>query len=140
VCRPGGTIGLIAFRPDGIARDFFETLGRYAPPPPPQAEPPPLWGSEDHVRELFGDHVDTLELTRGRYVERNPDGPEGYVEFFRETFGPIVALRSALAGEPERLAGLDRDLLEFATGSNRSPVGGAAEYPYEYLLVVARTR
>ncbi len=34
VCRPGGTIGMINFTPEGLAGEFFELFGRYAPPPP----------------------------------------------------------------------------------------------------------
>ncbi len=49
-----------------------------------------------------------------------------------------MTIVSSLADEPERLRGLDRDLLEFATRCNRGAPGGQAEYPYEYLLVVAR--
>src|SRR5829696_261588 len=52
VCRPGGTIGMVNFTPEGNAADFFGALAPYAPPPPPGALPPVLWGSEQHVREL----------------------------------------------------------------------------------------
>jgi ubiquinone/menaquinone biosynthesis C-methylase UbiE len=138
VCRPGGTIGMINFRPDGVALAFFETLGRYAPPPPPHAQPPVLWGSEEHVRALFGDRA-SLELARRSYVERSPGRPEEYVAFFRETFGPVIALRGLLADEPERLAAFDSDFGDFAVRSN-SGSSEAAEYRYEYLLVVARKR
>jgi SAM-dependent methyltransferase len=139
VCRPGGTVGMINFTPEGLAGDFFEVFARFAPAPPPGALPPVLWGDEEHVRALFGDAVESLELTRHEYVERS-DSPEEYCEFFKRTFGPAVALFGALAGEPERAAALDRDFLEFATRSNRGPEDGPAEYPYEYLLVVARKR
>lgn len=138
VCRPGGTIGMINFAPDGVAGDFFELVGRYAPPPPPGALSPVMWGSEPHVRELFGDRVASLELSRGSYVERSPGDPAAYCELFNQTFGPIVALRTELANEPERLAALDRDFLEFATRANEAPPDRPAEYLYEYLLVVAR--
>jgi ubiquinone/menaquinone biosynthesis C-methylase UbiE len=138
VCRPGGTIGMINFLPEGVAAEFFELLGRYAPPPAPGALPPILWGSEAHVRELFGDRLASLELTRRSYVERSPGDPAAYCEFFKETFGPVVALYAALADEPDRLAALDRDFLEFATRSNQAPPGRPAEYRYEYLLVVGR--
>ncbi len=138
VCRPGGTIGMINFTPDGVAREFFELFGRYAPPPPPGALPPVLWGSEAHVRELFGDRLASLELSRRSYVERSPGDPAAYCEFFKETFGPMVALRAELADEPDRLAALDRDFLEFATRANQAPPDRPAEYPYEYLLVVGR--
>jgi ubiquinone/menaquinone biosynthesis C-methylase UbiE len=137
VCRPGGTIGLISFTPEGLGGRFFETVGRYAPPPSPDALPPTLWGSEEHVRELFGDRVDRLEATRREYVEQAAS-PAAYVEFFRQTFGPLVALRASL--EPERVAALDRDLDEFAVRENRGSPEGPASYPYEVLLVVARRR
>ena len=136
VCRPGGTIGMINFVPEGVAGKFFEIFGRYAPPPPPGALPPVLWGSEDHVRELFGDHVSSLELTRRSYGERSPGSARDYVEFFQETFGPLIAIRGLLADDPERLAALDQDFLEFAERSNTGSED-AAEYEYGYLLVVA---
>ena len=138
VCRPGGMIGMINFTPEGLAAEFFGLFGRYAPPPPPGALPPVLWGSEAHVRELFGDRLASLELTRHSYVERSPSDPAAYCEFFKQTFGPVIALYAGLADEPDRLAALDRDFLEFATRANQAPPGRPAEYPYEYLLVVGR--
>ena len=139
VCRPGGTIGILAFTPEGLISDFFGALVPYMPPPPPGALPPPLWGSEEHVRELFGDRTESLEMTRGEYVER-ADTPHAYREFFKETFGPVVASYVSLSDQPDQVEALDRDLLEFATRSNRGAPNGVAEYAYEYLLVVARKR
>jgi SAM-dependent methyltransferase len=139
VCKPGGTIGMANFVPDGVAGEFFEIFGRHAPPLADGALPPVLWGSEAHVRDLFGDRVDSLQLTRTSYVERSPGDAGGYTAFFEETFGPLVALRGLLASEPERLAALDRDFREFAERANSAADGEPAEYEYEYLLVVART-
>jgi ubiquinone/menaquinone biosynthesis C-methylase UbiE len=139
VCRPGGTIGMINFTPEGLAADFFGVLAPYMPPPSPGALPPLIWGSEEHVRELFGDRVESLEMTRREYVERAAS-PRDYCEFFKVTFGPAVAIYASLADQPERAAALDRDFLEFATRSNRGASDGPAEYHYEYLLVVARRR
>jgi ubiquinone/menaquinone biosynthesis C-methylase UbiE len=136
VCRPGGTIGILAFTPEGLITDFFGALAPYAPPPPPGALPPALWGSEGHVRDLFGDRVDSLEMTRGEYVER-AESPRDYCELFKQTFGPVVAIYRNLADQPDRLAAFDRDFLAFATRSNRGAPGGAAEYVYEYLLAIA---
>jgi ubiquinone/menaquinone biosynthesis C-methylase UbiE len=140
VCRPGGTIGMLNFTPEGLGADFFAVFAPYAPPPPPGAEPPVLWGSEEHVRELFGDRVAVLELTRKEYVERATAGPAGYRDFVKETFGPVIALYASLGDQPDRREALDREFLEFATRSNRGAPGGPAEYHYEYLLVQARTR
>src|SRR5258705_6439542 len=58
VCRPGGTIGLLSWTPEGMIGALFRTMGPFAPAPPPGAQPPPLWGSEEHLDELFGARVD----------------------------------------------------------------------------------
>ncbi len=139
VCRPGGTIGMLNFTPEGLAADFFGLFVPYAPPPPPAALPPVLWGSEDHVRGLFGDRVASLEMTRGEYAE-GAGSPREYYELFKETFGPVVAIYASLADEPERVAALDHAFLDFVTRANRGPRGGPAHYLYEYLLVIARKR
>jgi SAM-dependent methyltransferase len=136
VCRPGGTVGMINFRPAGVAKEFFELFGSYAPPD--RAPPPVLWGDEHRVRSLFGDRLDPLRLTRGSYVERSPGDAAAYCAFFKETFGPVVALYGALPDK--QVAALDREFLEFAERANQAPPGAPAEYRYEYLLVVARMR
>jgi ubiquinone/menaquinone biosynthesis C-methylase UbiE len=131
VCRPGGTIGMLNFTPE--IDDFFGFFARYGLPAPP-GDPPGLWGDEDHVRELFGDRVSALRVTTGAYVER-ADSPLAYRELFKQTFGPVVAVYAALS--EERAAALDRELLALLEDVNQGPPGGPAEYPYEYLLVVA---
>jgi len=139
VCRPGGTIGMLNFMPEGLAADLFGVLAPYAPPPPPGALLPVLWGSEGHVRELFGDRVESMEMKREEYMEQ-AGSPEEYFELFKRTFGPVVAVYASLADEPERAATLDRDFFDFVTRANRGPRGGPARYRYEYLLVVAHKR
>lgn len=138
VCRPGGTIGMLNFTPDGLAADFFGTLAPYLPPPPTGALPPLLWGSEDHVRALFGDRADSLRMTRGSYVERAAS-PRVYVELFMHTFGPAVAVAASLADDPERAGAFEHDFHLFAERANGTPGGAPAEYRYDYLLVVVRT-
>ena len=139
VCRPGGTIGMLNFTPEGLISDFFAVLAPYTAPPPPWAMPPTLWGSEEHARELFADRVDSLEMSRRHYVER-ADRPRDYREFFKQTFGPVIATYTGLVDDPDRAGSLDRDFLDFATRANSAQSDGAAEYRYEYLLVVARSR
>jgi ubiquinone/menaquinone biosynthesis C-methylase UbiE len=139
VCRPGGVIGMINFTAEGAGGDFFGTLAPYAPPPPPGAESPLLWGGEEHVRALFGNRVASLEMTRDEYAER-AESLRHYYELFKETFGPMVAIRASLAAQPERAAALERDFLDFAGRWNRGTPEGRIDIPYEYLLIVARTR
>ena len=65
VCRPGGRIGLVNWTPEGQIGELFRILGGYLPAPPDYASPPPLWGSEEHVRELFAGTGVELEFARG---------------------------------------------------------------------------
>lgn len=139
VCRAGGTIGMINFTPEGTGGDFFRLLASYLPPPPPGALPPVLWGNEEHVRQLFGQQGESLEMTRREYIERAAS-PRAYLDLFKRTFGPMVAIYASLTGQPERAAALDRDFLAFIERSNRGTPGGPMQIPYEYLLVVGRKR
>lgn len=138
VCRPGGTIGLASFTPDGLGAEFFGVFAPYAPALPPPGLPPVMWGSEEHVRDLFGDRVATLTMSRRQYVERAAS-PTAYCAFIKETFGPAMAIYAGLADQPERAAALDREFVAFATRANRGLPAGAAEFHYDYLLVVAET-
>jgi SAM-dependent methyltransferase len=139
VCRPGGVIGMINFTPDGNGGDFFRVLGSYAPAPPPGAIPPVLWGDEAHVRALFGSRVESLQLTRREYVE-SAASPGAYLELFKRTFGPMVAIGASLADRPAQSAALERDFLEFVSRANRGQPHQPVQIPYEYLLVVGRKR
>jgi hypothetical protein len=56
---------------------------------------------------------------------------------FRETFGPLIAIRGGLA--PARQAELDREFQRAVVRWNRGRATGPVEIPYEYLLVIART-
>ena len=123
VCRPGGRIGMLNFTPEGLAADFFGVLAPYAPAPPPGGLSPLGWGSEEHVRGLFGGRVVSLEIRR-EYVER-ADSPSGYVAFVKATFGPVIGIYASLAGEPERAAALDRDFLR----SRRARTRGHPKVP-----------
>ena len=62
VCRPGGTIALLSWTPEGMIGALFRTLKDFAPPPPPGAQSPPLWGSEEHLAGLFGDRVELAHV------------------------------------------------------------------------------
>ena len=137
VCRPGGTIGMTTFPPVGLGADIFGVVAPYMPAPPPGALSPLLWGTEEHVRELFGDDIDSLEMNERTYVEKAAS-PQDYVDLYKQTFGPVVSVYEALQGEPDRAARLDREFLDFAHRANRGTPDGLAEYPYEYMLVVAR--
>ncbi len=43
---------------------LFRTMAPFAPRAPPGTSPAPLWGSEAHVRGLFGDRVEWQSMKR----------------------------------------------------------------------------
>src|SRR5215203_1837856 len=86
VTRPGGTIALASWTPTGLIGDLFRTTGAHVPPPAGVASPM-LWGTEAHLRELFGDGIASLEVTERTYTWRFP-AAEDFVAFVREWYGP----------------------------------------------------
>jgi SAM-dependent methyltransferase len=134
VCRPGGTIGLLSWTPEGMIGALFRTMGPFAPPPPPGAQPPPLWGSEEHVKELFGPRVDFRMMTREMLEITAFEHPRDYGEHFKARYGPTIAAR-ANASRTEREAEFDQALDEFCDEWNRG-TPEQARFDKEYLLSV----
>ncbi|MFG2295961.1 class I SAM-dependent methyltransferase [Streptomyces sp. NPDC048603] len=133
VCRSGGRIGLVNWTPQGFIGQMFSAMKPFAPPPPPGAQPPPLWGDEAHVRALFGDKVADVEArTRTVRVDRF-DRPLEFREFFKNCYGPTIAVYKANADDPARTESLDRELDALA---ERFMSNGAMDW--EYLLFTAR--
>ncbi|MCW2982506.1 MAG: hypothetical protein JWR63_76, partial [Conexibacter sp.] len=138
VTRPGGTIAMANWTPEGWVGQFFLTMLPFLPPPPPDALPPIGWGVEDHVRSLFGDRVSELSFTRAVQVMDIFATPADAVAYYREHFGPTVMAYASVADDPERRAALDAAFLDFATRSDSGGAGCGARYEMEYALVVAR--
>lgn len=136
VCRPGGTIGLASWSPNGFIGQMFATMKPYAPPPPPGAQPPPLWGSEDHIRELLGDrledvHTETRNLRLTYFAT-----PEAFRDYFKINYGPTISTYKFIADDPDRVAALDHDLAELG---RRFDVGtDSTVVDWEYLIFTAR--
>ena len=132
ICRPGGTIGVLSWTPEGFIGQMFATMKPYAPPPPPGASPAPLWGHADHVRALFGDRVtDLVARQQNLRVDRFATGAE-FRDFFKINYGPTIAVYRFIAGEPEKVEELDAAL---AALGDRHLTDGVMEW--EYLLVTA---
>lgn len=125
VLRPGGRMALCNWTPEGfIGGRFFPTVAKYMPPPPDFAQPPPLWGSEEHVRELFDGTGMGLNFSRD-VVRWEFDSGEQALEEHSEKFGPLVMAKAAL--EPQgRWEPLREDLLGLF---------GDGRYEGEYLIV-----
>jgi ubiquinone/menaquinone biosynthesis C-methylase UbiE len=125
VTRPGGRIGVASWTPDGFIGRMFKVVGGYVPPPAGVAGPP-LWGTEAHLRELFGADVD-IRCTRREFNFRYRS-PAHMMQVFRDYYGPVLKAFAALDGD--RQAGLKRDLealaAEFDVSGGSSLVAPAA--------------
>jgi SAM-dependent methyltransferase len=136
VCRPGGTIGLIAWTPAGFVGQMFATMKPYAAPPPPGAQPPPLWGSEDHVRELLGDRIEQVCTETRKLRVTHFATPEAFRDYFKTNYGPTISAYKFIADDPVRVAALDHDLAELG---RRFDVGtDSTVIDWEYLVFTAR--
>jgi ubiquinone/menaquinone biosynthesis C-methylase UbiE len=133
VARPGGLIVLANWTPEGYIGQFFKVLSSYMPAPPDFASPPPLWGSEEHVRELFGDAVE-LRFER-RTVEFRHTSPGAFIDYFADVYGPLLAARKATEADG-RYEDLRADLAALSSRLNRDPE--AFSIPSEYLVVIGR--
>jgi ubiquinone/menaquinone biosynthesis C-methylase UbiE len=134
VCRPGGTVGLLSWTPEGMIGALFRTMGPFAPPPPAGAQPPPLWGSEDHVHELLGDRVEWRTLERQMLEISAFQHPRDYGEHFKARYGPTIAARGN-AAKTGREAEFDEALDLFCDEWNRG-TPDQAHFEQEYLLCV----
>ena len=134
-CRPGGRIGLANWTPDGWLGEMLRTVGRHVAPPA-GLRPPTRWGTEEGLRELFGDGVASLRATRQPFVWRFASAQQ-YLEIFRTYYGPVLKAFAALDGTGQEA--LARDLVEAVERFNRSD-DGTLVVPSDYLEVVATRR
>ncbi|MCV7151293.1 class I SAM-dependent methyltransferase [Mycolicibacterium pyrenivorans] len=140
VARPGGTIGMINWTPDGFIGNLFATMKPYAPPPPPGASSAPMWGDEDHVRELFGDKVTDLAVGRETVLMDHCATPQEFREYWKRNYGPTIATYRFNGGDQDRIAALNRDFLALLEDWNQSTEAGRTAYSAEYLVVTATKR
>jgi len=135
VCRPGGRIGLANWTPDGFIGQLFRTIGRHVPPPA-GAKSPALWGSREHLLELFEPQAASVK-TAARHFTFRYRSPAHWLEVFRTYYGPVLKAFGALDAAGQ--AALERDLIALIAQFNRS--GDATMVaPGEYLEVVITKR
>ena len=139
VTRPGGTIGLISWTPEGFIGQMFATMKPFAAPPPPGAQPPPLWGSESHVRELLGDRVTDVVATRKTLRVDRFRRAADVRDYFKACYGPTIVAYRYIADDPTKVGRLDAALEDvaarFGTGSSAD---GDFTMGWEYLQLTAR--
>lgn len=130
VTRPGGTIALASWTPDGFLGQLFRTVAQYAPPPPGIASPM-LWGDADHLGSLFGPAVRWTHTTE-TFTFRFPSA-EAFVDYFSVHYGPTL---KALAAAGDDASELTAALVELARSGNRLADTGPVAIPATYLASV----
>ena len=132
VCRRGGKIAICCWTPEGSVGDVFGASAPYLPPPPDFASPPLLWGTEEHVREMFAGAT-SFEFERHVTMIEH-ESIDGFAETFMDCFGPMVVARQMLG---ERFAELRAETVEVWARWNEAE-DGSFSFPQEYLLSVIR--
>jgi ubiquinone/menaquinone biosynthesis C-methylase UbiE len=131
----GGKVALASWTPGSLVGAMFRVIGSFAPPPA-GVRPPMLWGTEEHLADLFGDRVEWVSLTKREYVMRY-HSPTHFSDWFRQFYGPITRL-SGILPEPDRQRFTD-ELAGVARQFNRADDGTVAA-PSEYLEAVGIRR
>ena len=130
VTRPGGTIALASWAPDGFIGALFRLVAQFAPPPA-GVESPALWGTADHVASLFGPEVrwtHTTETFTFRFQTA-----DAFADYFARNYGPTL---KALGAAGNRAEELRSGLSELARTWNRLGQDGPVALPATYLASV----
>jgi hypothetical protein len=132
VARPGATVGIASWTPDGFIGEMFRVTSAHVPPPA-GVPSPLLWGTDGHLTELFGD-----ALADARFAERTCTfrfaSPDDFVAFFRRWYGPTLKAFEALGARGREA--LAADLADLARRWDRHGDGGTVALPATYLEAV----
>jgi ubiquinone/menaquinone biosynthesis C-methylase UbiE len=133
VVRPGGTVGLTSWVPEGFMAELFG-VGRSFAPLDPDQPPSERWGDEATARERLEPYAASVEYERRR-ITWKADSAQAYLEEFSRSAPTMVAARQGLGAERfEELRAQMADLME---RSNAADDGSFLVEP-EYAVIVAR--
>ncbi|MEZ0365672.1 class I SAM-dependent methyltransferase [Mycobacterium sp. pUA109] len=135
VCRPGGTIALANWTPDGFFGRMLAAIRPYRPTQVPGVPPAALWGRDDYVRNLLGGRVDIIRSRRWMLQVDRFDSAAAVHDYFKNHYGPTIDAYRLIGDNPAVAAALDAELVELADQHLRDGV-----MQWEYLLVTAQKR
>lgn len=133
VCKPGGSVSMANWTPEGFIGQMFKVTGKHVPPPVGMPSPL-LWGNEDAVMERFAAGASDIQLQRAQMRFDFPFGPKETVEHFRKFYGPTQKAFDAL-DDAGRVA-LRADLETLWSDANVANNGATVVFS-EYLNVKA---
>jgi ubiquinone/menaquinone biosynthesis C-methylase UbiE len=135
VCRPGGRIGMVNWAPKSLIGDVFRVTGKHVPPPA-GVRPAIEWGTEDRLRELFGERISDLSVTIRQYPFQYRSA-DHMLDYFRTWYGPTRMAFAALDADGQ--SKLAADLTQVYQSYNRA-TDGTLDAPSDYAEVVAVVR
>ncbi|HLY43191.1 MAG TPA: methyltransferase domain-containing protein [Terracidiphilus sp.] len=131
VCKPGGTIAMANWTPQGFVGQMFKIISRFIAP---NGMPSPtLWGDQATVHERLREGIVDLRCTYRFYQFEYPFPPDVVVEFFREHYGPMSRAFASLSADGQEQ--LRQELVALWTANNRSE-GRGTLVDAEYLEVI----
>ena len=133
VTKPGGSLVLACWTPEGGLGQMFGMMRPFLPPPPEGAGSPFTWGTREHVGELLDDAFE-LEFEDHDSVLAVPTG-EDYWELFSTSYGPTKTAAENL--DAERREEFHRTWVDFFENLRE---GDEVVHHREYLLTVATRR
>jgi SAM-dependent methyltransferase len=133
VCRPSGRIAICSWTPASIVGELGQIIDAAMPPLPAYTLPPVLWGTREHIEELFAGTDITLSFSIDSVLYEFAS-PDAYVGFFETNFGPLVLVKQFLSerGSWNQVRGL---MIALLTERNAA-VDGSFRALHEYLVVI----
>ena len=105
-------------------------------PPPSGLKPAALWGTEERLRDLFGEGIASLRTTKSDFIFRYRSASH-WLDHFGTYYGPMVTTLKAL--DATRKEQFSREVISLLESYNRAK-DGTLTVPSEYLEAVAIRR
>jgi ubiquinone/menaquinone biosynthesis C-methylase UbiE len=133
VVRPGGTVGLTAWRPGTLVPEIGQLARKYGPPVPaaPLAEE---WTDEETARARFEGLAARVDLEI-RTLKTEAGSADEYMDRLYEASPPLVAAKQVM--RPESYEAMRGEMLEYVRGQSGD---GPVRLESDYALIVARKR
>lgn len=130
VCRPGGRLGLVSWRPNPA---YSAVLEPFRPRPEPGGGDPDDWGRVEHVLDLLGDEFE-LRFVEGKHSLRG-ESAEAIWKLLTAAHGGFKGLLDTL--DTRRSAQLHRAFVGYL---ERYRADSGIRAPDDYLLVLGVRR
>lgn len=134
VVRPGGSVAMANWTPDGFVARFGELAAKYSGPPPMETPSPFLWGEPEEVHHRLEGLASSVQIQRQIVRFEFASLEEGRA-LWEQYNGPALALKAALP--EDRYRQLSDEVAMLIGELNRASEGRLLMEP-EFLVVLAR--